>query len=358
MPISVMIKPSSSKCNLNCKYCFYTSLAENRQVQDKGFMSVDTAKKVIKSALDFGKDTVYFVFQGGEPMLIGIDFFKEFVKLANELNTESAQIFFSLQTNGTLINDEWCQFFKENHFLLGVSLDGDEELNDYRVYKNGKNSFNDIMNGIELLKKYNVSFNILSVLTKRLADNFRKSYRFFKSNDLHFLQYIPCLKPFDEEDNEFAIDNEHYKNYLNSAFKLYFNQRMRNVNVSIRQFDNYLLLASNQNAEQCGMNGPCSAQFVVEGNGDTYPCDFYCTDEWKLGNINENSFDEMYNSQKSVEFLKESFKLHDECKTCPHFQLCRGGGCKRNKDSFEYCPAYKAFFENSTDMIMTLSNIR
>lgn len=358
MPISVMIKPASSACNLKCKYCFYTSIAENRETQNKGMMDINTAKATIKAALEFGKDSIYFVFQGGEPMLRGIDFFKSFVELVNQLNTQNANIFYSLQTNATLIDEQWCTFFKENHFLLGVSLDGDEELNDYRVYKDGTNSFNDIMNGINLLKKHNVSFNILSVLTKRLSDNFRKSYSFFKQNDLHFLQYIPCLKPFDEKDNEYAIDSTHYESYLNNGFKLYYNERMRGINISIRQFDNYLLMASNQNAEQCGMNGPCATQFVVEGNGDVYPCDFFCTDKWLLGNINDSNFDELYNSTKSVEFLKESFKLKDDCKSCKYFQICRGGGCKRNKMSFDYCCAYKSFFEKSGDMIFALTNLR
>lgn len=354
MPISVMIKPASSACNLKCEYCFYTSLADNREIANKGMMSDETAEKVIASALEFGKDSVYFTFQGGEPLLRGVDFFKTFVDNVNKLNKNGAKVNYCLQTNGTLINDEWCEFFKTNRFLIGVSLDGDEELNSYRVYPDGKNSYQDIVNGIELLKKHNIDFNVLSVLTKRLSSNFRKSYRFFKGNDLKFLQYIPCLKPFGEEDNEYSMTADDYSSYLNSAFKIYYNEKMRQNDISIRQLDNYMLLASGQNAEQCGMNGMCSNQFVVEGDGSVYPCDFYCTDEWLLGNINNDSFEELYNSPKAVEFIKDSFKLKDECKNCEYFAMCRGGGCKRNKEAYDYCKAYKEFFSSNIQFINNL----
>lgn len=355
MPISVMLKPSSSACNLKCEYCFYSSVADERQEGFKGFMSTKTAENVIKSAFDFTKgEDVFFVFQGGEPLLIGLDFFEWFIDKSKEWNTYNSKLSISVQTNGTLIDESWCDFFKKNKILVGVSLDGDDELNSYRKYPNGSSSFNDVMNGINLLKKYDVQFNVLSVLTNRLAQNVRKSYRFFKQNDLHYLQYIPCLKPFGEDDNEYSMTVESYEEYLKSCYKIYFNDNMRGNLMSIRQFDNYALLASAKNAEQCGMNGPCSTQFVVEGDGSVYPCDFYCTDEWFLGNINELSFKEMFNSSKSVEFLKSSFAINDECKSCQYFSLCRAGGCKRNRAGYDYCRAYKSFFSSCVDMIMQM----
>lgn len=347
MPISIMIKPASSACNLRCEYCFYADVSDNRQEKNKGIMSLDTARSIIKSAFEFSKDNVFFTFQGGEPLLAGVDYFNSFIDMVKEYKGK-ANVSFALQTNGTLINDEWCKLFKDNRFLIGVSLDGDEEINSYRKYPDGSSSFNDVMKGIELLKKYDVPFNILSVLTSRTAQNFRKTYRFFKSNDLRYLQYIPCLKPFGSDDNEYSMTTEDYEGYLNSAYKLYYNDSFR-VGVSIRQFDNYRLLSQGQNAEQCGMNGVCSNQFVIEGDGSIYPCDFYCTDEWLLGNINDTSFEEAYNSKKAVEFIKDSFKLKDECKECEYFQLCRGGGCKRNKEAYDYCKAYKSFFEKNKD---------
>lgn len=311
-------------------------------------MTLDTAKNVIKSAFDFCNDRVYFVFQGGEPLLAGLDFFEGFVKLVNELNQNNNPVSYSLQTNGTLLDENWCKFFKKNRFLLGVSLDGDREINSYRVYKDDSESFDDVLKGIVLLKSYAVDFNVLSVLTKRTANSFRKAYRFFKQNELYYLQFIPCLKPFDSVENDYSMSNQDYFDYLKEAYKLYYNDSFRYRKVSLRQMDNYRLIASGQNAEQCGMNGVCSNQFVVEGDGSLYPCDFYCTDEWCIGNINTTSFKEAYNNEKTVNFIKESFILKDECKNCQHFYICRGGGCKRNKQAFDYCGAYKQFFAEAS----------
>lgn len=349
MAISVMLKPSSSLCNLKCEYCFYSSLAGERSEYSKGMMTESTAENVILSALDFAKGSdVYFTFQGGEPLLSGIDFFSVFVDFVKKNNAQNAPVHYCLQTNGTLITDEFAVFFKKHNFLIGVSLDGDEKLNSYRLYPDGKSSFDDVINGIELLKKHNVTFNVLSVLTKRTANNFRKAYRFFKSRDLRYLQFIPCLRPFSGAyDEEMYMDCDDYSEFLTRGFNIYFNDYMRGEYVSIRSFDNYIALVNGRNAEQCGMNGCCSTQFVVEGDGSVYPCDFYCTDEWYLGNINSASFDELYHSEKAVEFLKESFKLDPACKACEFFYVCRGGGCKRNRRDKNYCDAYKKFFSRS-----------
>ena len=354
MPISIMIKPASAACNLKCEYCFYNCVAQSRQEFNKGIMKQETAEKIIKSALDFADDEVVITFQGGEPLLVGIDFYDGFVKLVKKLNKNMVKFSISLQTKATLINEQWCEFFRNNGFLIGVSLDGDRQLNAYRKFADGGEAFDDMLRGIELLKKYKIPFNILSVLSKNIANNFRKTYRFFKSLDLTYLQYIPCLKPFNSDDNEYSMSSADYENYLNSAFKIYYNDVCRGQSISIRQFDNYRLLASNKNAEQCGMNGTCSTQFVVEGDGSVYPCDFYCTDDWLLGNINELSFKQMYNSPKAVEFIKDSFKLREECKECRYFYLCRGGGCKRNREAYDYCTAYKSFFEKNEELILKI----
>lgn len=349
MPISVMLKPSSSNCNLRCKYCFYHSLSSERSDFSKGMMTVDTAHRVIDSALEFAKGTdVYFTFQGGEPLLSGIDFFVDFVDYLKKNNTQNSQIHLCLQTNGTLIDNELACFFRQNNFLIGVSLDGDEQINAYRIYPDGSSSFDDVIRGISILKNHNVAFNVLSVLTKNTAVNFKKAYRFFKENDLRYLQFIPCLRPLKSKyDEALYLSNDDYSSFLRRCFNIYFNDYMRGEHISIRSFDNYAALANGQNAEQCGMNGCCSTQFVVEGDGSVYPCDFYCTDEWYLGNINSSSFDELYHSEKAVEFLKNSFIIKDECKNCSYFYLCRGGGCKRNRQDKDYCDAYKQFFDAS-----------
>lgn len=351
-----MLKPSSSNCNLKCKYCFYHSLSSQRQSFSMGMMRDDTARNVIKSALQTADgDPVYFTFQGGEPLLIGIDFYKNFVEYANQMNAKLSQIHYCIQTNGTLIDDDFAQFFVENNFLVGVSLDGDCDINSYRVYPDGSSSFSDVMKGIEVLKKHNAAFNVLSVLTKQTALNFRQAYRFFKQNGFNYVQFIPCLRPLSGEfDEDLYMNNDDYSYFLTKGFNIYFNDYKRGVPFSIRSFDNYIALVSGNNAEQCGMNGFCSTQFVVEGDGSVYPCDFYCVDEWYLGNINDTSFEDLYKCDKSVEFLKKSFKVNDKCKSCDYFMLCRGGGCMRSRQDYDYCDAYKSFFSSSYDKIIQM----
>lgn len=355
MPISIMIKPSSSACNLKCEYCFYSDVVSHREEKDKRMITEETANTIIEKALDFEKEYIVFVFQGGEPLLRGLEFFEAFVKKVNQTNKNGTTISYSLQTNGTLLDENWCKFFRENGFLVGVSLDGDETVNAYRKYPNGKPAFDDIMAGIELLKKYNIPFNVLSVLTKKVANNFRSTYRFFKSNDLHYLQYIKYLKPFETDDDEYSLSNEDYLGYLNSAFKIYYNDILRGYNISIRQFDNYRLLQAGNQAEQCGMNGNCSKQFVIEGDGSVYPCDFYCTDEWYLGNINDQDFEQLTNSERANKFFYDSLEYNEECKNCQYFRLCRGGGCKRNKVAYDHCQAYKNFFDKNKEFLQNIS---
>ena len=225
MPLSIMVKPASSACNLRCEYCFYTAVAKKREIFDKGMLSLEASEKMISSAFECSKDFVGFVFQGGEPLLCSLDFYKNFVSYAKSVNKKGSNIHYCLQTNGTLITNEYADFFKNNNFLIGVSLDGDEKLNKYRIYPNGKNSFDDILKGIEILKKHNVTFNVLSVLTKNTALNFRKAYRFFKSNDLKYIQFIVGLKPFgDESDNDMYMSSDDYAYFLTKGFNIYYNE--------------------------------------------------------------------------------------------------------------------------------------
>lgn len=356
MAVSVMLKPASSLCNLKCKYCFYSSLAKDRQEYSKGFMTVETAFNIIQSVFSLAKGTpVVFTFQGGEPSLRGLDFYKEFVQICQKENSQNSSISFCFQSNGTLLDDDWCAFFKENNFLVGISLDGNERQNQYRVYPDGKESFSDVMNAVSLLKKHNVQFNILSVVTKNLALSGREHFKFMKQNDIFDFQYINCLKPLDKQaDDDLYMNENDYAEFLEKTFRLYFNSNMRGNRISVRSFDNYLMLLSGGNAEQCSMNGFCSPQFVVEGDGTVYPCDFFCTDEFELGNINDNSFLEMSRGAVFKDFLKSGCTVDDKCRNCDYFALCRGGGCKRQRLDCDFCSAYKKFFSSSVDMMKNM----
>lgn len=357
--LSIMIKPASSLCNMRCKYCFYHDVAENRENESYGVMNEETADKLISEALRYADGgNISFAFQGGEPLTAGLPFFKHFICKVKELNAKKSVINYSMQTNGLLINDEWAEFLFDNHFLVGLSLDGDRKGSKFRIDSAGIPSFERVLKAAELLTKYNVDFNILTVLTGYCADNIERIYRFFTNRGFKYLQFIPCLKPFGYDgESELFMSPEQYGSFLIKSFKMYVQDYVNGNYTSVRQFDNWVQMTWGNPPEQCGFCGHCSRQFVVEGNGNVYPCDFYCLDEYLLGNINNCDFKDLVNNPISEKFLKESLTVEARCKECKFGFLCRGGGCKRTKASEDYCEAYKAFFSECMPMFNVFRRI-
>ena len=347
-PLSIMIKPASSLCNLRCKYCFYCDVASQREDFSFGVMKEETAERLIKSALLFADgESVAFAFQGGEPLMAGMDYFKSFTETVKKENRKNSRIFYSIQTNGTLVDDDWARFFRENEFLVGLSLDGDFEGNKFRVDTKGQNSYYKIIKAANKLKKHNVEFNILTVLTGYCAENAERIYKYFRDNGFKYLQFIPCLRPFgDTSESELYMTEEQYAEFLIRIFNLYVKDFVRGNYVSVRHFDNLVRMYLGERPEQCGVCGHCTHQFVCEGNGNIYPCDFYCTDEWLLGNINETDLSFMAESHKARAFIMESLTVPEECKKCPYMPMCRAGGCKRQRADRDYCKAYKRFYSS------------
>lgn len=351
-PLSIMIKPASSLCNLKCEYCFYHNVSSVRDIKSFGVMSMDTAKNLIKNALDFANGcNIAFTFQGGEPLIAGLEYFEGFVDMVNELNDKNSEIFYGLQTNGTLLTNEYAKFFHDNKFLIGLSLDGNKKANRFRQDQDGHNTYDKIIKASQILKRHNVDFNVLTVLTGYCADNIDEIYHALTRQGFKYLQFIPCLRPFgDESENEMYMTQEQYTKFLINGFKAYVEDYMHNDYTSVRYFDNLVHMFLGKQAEQCGMCGHCMRQFVIEGNGNAYPCDFYCTDEWLLGNVNENSFDELAGCERANAFINESLEIEEKCKKCKYLPLCRAGGCKRQKSDKDYCESYKAFFNTCLPM--------
>lgn len=337
-----MLKPASGNCNLRCTYCFYHSLANMRESYSKGMMSEALLEDIIQKALAFtGGDRLYISFQGGEPLLRG----KRFFKKVGELLTDHADAHLVIQTNGTLIDDEWCDIFKRYGYLIGLSLDGTEGGNRCRVRADGSPAYPDIMRGVTLLKKHGVPFNILTVLSRAVVLNIDEIYAFYKAQGFKFLQFIPCLKPLGGQpyDKESYPSEKEYAVFLKKLFSHYLADIKAGEYVSIRQFDNFVRLARGEVAEQCGMNGYCSHQFVIEADGTVYPCDFYCFDEYAMGNVADSDFESLSHHPIAVKFIRESLKVDAKCKKCAYYRLC-AGGCKRERIDVAKCNAYKDFF--------------
>lgn len=354
-PINILIKPASSNCNLNCKYCFYYDVAENREVKNFGIMSFDTLEVLVKKAFDYGEHFVGFAFQGGEPTLAGLDFYRKLIEFQKKYNTKKIRVSNSIQTNGTLINNEWAKFLSENNFLVGLSLDGPKEIHDInRIDKKGSGSFVKIEKAIDLFDKYKVEYNILCVVTKLVARHVDKVYRYYSKKGFQYLQFIPCLDELGIEPgkNPYSLTPEAYGDFLKKLFDLWYRDFMSGKRVSIRMFDNIAQMLAGYPPEACDMKGCCSANLVVESDGSIYPCDFYVVNEWVMGKIQDSSILELVQSDNAKAFVDNSIGIPDKCRSCEYLSVCRGG-CRRHYEPVSekslggnyFCNSYKEFYQ-------------
>lgn len=354
--LSLLIKPASGNCNMRCRYCFYADELDNREIRSYGKMSVDTMHTIVDKAMEYGDYECTIAFQGGEPTLAGLDFYRDLVAYvtAHE-NPKKLKIHYALQTNGYLINEEWAAFLGENHFLVGVSLDGIKEIHDrYRLDAAGKGTYQRVISAIRLLEKHQVEYNILTVVTAATARNGQKIYNYFKKNHFGYQQYIECLDPIGEEpgQHEYSLTPEKYGEFLKSMFDAWYLDMRSGTYVYNRYFENLMMIMAGQQPESCNMRGVCGKQWVFEADGSVYPCDFYALDQWRLGNIQENSFEEMDEKRDELGFIQWSMRQQEDCQKCRWFGLCRNG-CRRNREPVTaehtnrnyFCKSYQMFFE-------------
>ena len=364
-PLSLLIKPASGNCNLRCKYCFYNSLVESRNAPSYGMMKDETLELLVKRGLEHAENACTFAFQGGEPTLTGLDFYKKLLEYQKKYNSKKIRIHNAIQTNGMVIDDTWAEFFAKNNFLVGISLDGPKEIHDMnRIDKGDSGSFTRVMNAIGYFDKHKVEYNILTVVNAATSRHISKVYHLFKKKGFNYLQFIPCLDPLDEEPGgyEYSLTPEKYTYFLKTLFDLWYEDIMKGNKISIRYFDNLVGLVMGYPPESCGMAGFCGNYFVVEGDGSTYPCDFYVIDQWELGNISQMGFAEMKNSATAVKFVEASKHIDPNCRECAWFQLCRGG-CRRSREPFinelpvlnYFCSSYKEFFSYAGERIEKIS---
>lgn len=363
---SILIKPASANCNMDCKYCFYKCLSSHREQYSKGFMSEETLEILIREAVAYAQGSLTFAFQGGEPMLAGLAFYQKAVELQRKYNDKNLKIENTIQTNGTLIDETWAAFFAEHHFLVGLSLDGPRKMHDrYRRDAAGRDTFAQIMHSVQLLEQYHVDYNVVTVVTAETAKQASFLYKFWKRNRYPFVQFIPCMDEIrrqqeSQEQSAYAVEPQQYGKFLCELFDLWYEDFKAGESMDIRMFSNLAQMAAGYPAEQCGMNGCCNCYFVVEGDGSVYPCDFYCMDEWKLGTV-ADGFERMRCSAVATAFVDTSRPVWRECRDCPYYSLCRGG-CRRWREPLvdgapgpnRLCPAYQRFFAHAAGRIEKL----
>ncbi len=375
--ISIMIKPASGLCNMNCSYCFYCDEAVKRTQASFGMMSEETLRNVIRKTLTKVTGSYTLAFQGGEPTLRGLPFFEKAVALTKQYNRNQARVEFALQTNGFALTREWARFFAENHFLIGVSVDGLPEIHDRYRHPAGSGDHHDeragdpsgssgtyarVAEAIRLLEEYGVEYNILTVVHRETAENIKDIYREYRKKGWNYLQFIPCLDPLGEKpgQKEYSLLPETYGRFMIDLFQLWYEDYRKGNAPFIRQFQNYQRMMLGFRPEACDQRGRCGIQYVVEADGSVYPCDFYMLDEWKLGDFNKDSLDTIDRTRREKRFLERSAQYPAACRECEWFHLCRNG-CYRCRTSLEgnqenaqglinyFCQGYKMFFETCMD---------
>lgn len=348
---SFLIKPASDLCNMRCRYCFYHDVAQNRAVQHMGLMEEAVADALIARAFDgAARDTtVSFAFQGGEPTVRGLPFFRHFVDEVRRVNTGRAAVQYAIQTNGLALDADWCRFLAENRFLVGVSIDGDKALHDsHRIDAGGSGTWNRITANLRQLQKAGAEVNALCVVTKQCARSPQKVYHALQKLGLRYHQYIACLDPLEADRGSmpFSLTPEAYGKFLCGLFDAWYQDWRAGTYTSIRYFEDLVHLMLGDPASTCATSGACGAYCVIEGDGGVYPCDFFVLDQWRMGSIREDGYEALLQAPAAQQFLQRGGRRPAECAQCPWLRLC-GGGCKRdwveegNSVHNYFCPSFR-----------------
>ena len=358
--VSVMVKPASSACNLRCKYCFYADVAASREVAGHGVMKAETAELLaqrLAEAVGFAGD-VHVNFQGGEPTVAGLAWFQRFASLMD--GYPGITTHWAIQTNGTLLDEEWAAFLAERDFLVGVSLDGQRANMDFfRFDAAGEGAYARVMQGIEHLRAAGVEHNILTVVTRQLAQKPKQLMQFYLSHGFSDVQLIPCLPPLDGSDDGMSLRPQDYRSFYLGFFHAWQRAAKQGQLVRVNLFDNVLGMLMGHPPYQCGMLGRCTVQYVIEANGDVYPCDFYCRDEYRMGNLATATLHEQSASAPAQTFLDTSACRREPCASCPFARICNGG-CRRQNVCYltEDSCAYQAVLAEMVPALARMYGLR
>ena len=345
--LSLLIKPVSADCNMRCKYCFYIRPGDPYRSEGRHLMDDRTLRTMISSYMKSAGKCASFGWQGGEPLLAGIDFFKRVAEYQQSYGLSAQLVSNNLQTNGLLLNDEWAKFFKRYNFFIGVSLDGPEEYhNAYRHALNGLDSFRQTMKGIQTLRNHQVEFSILTVVNDITVKKPAELFQFFIRNGLYHLQFIPCVEMNREtqEMKGYSLSVPDYKDFLCTLFDVWYNKGKPIA--SIRLFENILAVYMGIDPEICAFHNECGSYVVVEYNGDVYPCDFFVEEDWMAGNLLETPVHEMMNGPKLQAFNRRKIQQSSGCSNCEWNFICHFG-CQHDRlvNGMNYlCEAYREFF--------------
>ena len=369
-PLYVMLKPAGAHCNLACKYCYYLEKNKLYPTAQRHLMSDEMLEQFTREYIEAQTmNQVLFTWHGGEPLLRSIDFYRKALSLQQKY-AGGRRIDNVIQTNGTLLTDEWCEFFAQNHWLVGISIDGPQPYHDhYRLTAAGKLSWKKVMQGIKLLKKHGVEWNAMAVVNAYNANHPLEFYRFFKENGCQFLQFTPIVERQTRHEDgrtlasladkneiplsEASVTPEQWGYFLCAIFDEWVRKDVGKIFVEI--FDCTLANWMGISPGICAYSKECGHAGVMEHNGDVYSCDHFVFPEYKLGNIRDHSLIDMLYGEQQQEFsrLKHS-SLPRQCKECDMEFACHGE-CPKNrfmKDKYGdsglnyLCPGYYHYYQH------------
>ncbi|WP_337750035.1 anaerobic sulfatase-maturation protein [Segatella sp.] len=369
-PLYVMLKPAGAHCNLACKYCYYLEKNKLYPTAQRHLMSDEMLEQFTREYIEAQTmNQVLFTWHGGEPLLRSIDFYRKALSLQQKY-ARGRRIDNVIQTNGTLLTDEWCEFFAQNHWLVGISIDGPQPYHDhYRLTAAGKPSWKKVMQGIKLLKKHGVEWNAMAVVNAYNANHPLEFYRFFKENGCQFLQFTPIVERLTRHEDgrtlasladkdeislsEASVAPEQWGYFLCAIFDEWVRKDVGKIFVEI--FDCTLANWMGISPGICAYSKECGHAGVMEHNGDVYSCDHFVFPEYKLGNIRDYSLIDMLYGEQQQEFsrLKHS-SLPRQCKECDMEFACHGE-CPKNrfmKDKYGdsglnyLCPGYYHYYQH------------
>ena len=369
-PLYVMLKPAGAHCNLACKYCYYLEKNKLYPTAQRHLMSDEMLEQFTREYIEAQTmNQVLFTWHGGEPLLRSIDFYRKALSLQQKY-AGGRRIDNVIQTNGTLLTDEWCEFFAQNHWLVGISIDGPQPYHDhYRLTAAGKPSWQKVMQGIKLLKKHGVEWNAMAVVNAYNVNHPLEFYRFFKENGCQFLQFTPIVERQTRHEDgrtlasladkdeiplsEASVKPEQWGYFLCAIFDEWVRKDVGKIFVEI--FDCTLANWMGVSPGICAYSKECGHAGVMEHNGDVYSCDHFVFPEYKLGNIRDHSLIDMLYGEQQQEFsrLKHS-SLPRQCKECDMEFACHGE-CPKNrfmKDKYGdsglnyLCPGYYHYYQH------------
>lgn len=355
-PFSLLIKPASADCNMRCDYCFYLGHSSFYPEEKTHRMTPEILETLVGSYMRMPQPEYAFIWQGGEPTLMGYDFFARAVELQIEYGRKNSSVVANaLQTNGLLIDDRFAELFSRYRFLVGLSIDGPREIhNVYRHKAGGGGSHDDVVRAAETLKKHEVAFNALTLVSRANARAAADVYRYLVGLDILYHQYIPCVESDENgRPTPFSVSGEEWGGFMCGVFDAWYESDTRRV--SVRLFDSVLNLLVDNRRTVCHMQDDCRRYFVVEYTGDVYPCDFFVEQDLKLGNIAEDTWASMLESEIYRGFGGRKKMWNPECDTCEWLWVC-AGDCLKNRipgaDGYprsmsRLCGGWKQFFEHT-----------